>query len=70
MQDMINVFLTLRLGDSTISMYSGKTPPPMEWLLNPENKEKYKRNIFVSYLLLFSFGPFLFMELHRLANVG
>ena len=45
-----NVFLTHYLGDSTISMYSGKTPSSMEWLLNPVNKGKYKRNVFVSYL--------------------
>ena len=29
-----------------------KTPSSMEWLLNPVNKGKYKRNVFVSYLLL------------------
>ena len=39
-------------GRFTISMYSGKTPSYMECLLNPVNKGKYKRNVFVSYLLL------------------
>ena len=42
---------TKRIFD-TISMYSGKTPSSMEWLLNPVNKGKYERNVFVSYLLL------------------
>ena len=47
----------------------------MEWLLNPVNEGKYKRNIFVSYLLLSSFiksffGTFLGKVLHQLANVG
>ena len=71
----INVFLTPLLGDSTISMYSGKTPSSTEWLLNPVNKGKYKRNVFVSYLLLSfllynSFGTFLGKAFHRLTNVG
>ena len=70
-----NVFLTPYLGDSTISTYLGKTPSSTEWLLNPVNKGKYKRNVFVSYLscLFFSiilFGTFLGMALHRLNNVG
>ena len=47
----------------------------MEWLLIPVNKGKYKRNVFVSYLLLSfllynSFGTFLGKALHRLANMG
>ena len=48
----LTYFWYLNWGDSTISMYSGKTPSSMEWLLNPVNKGKYKRNVFVSYLLL------------------
>ena len=58
MHETINVFLTQWLGDSTILMYSGETPSPMEWLLNPVNKEKYKRNVFVSYPLLSFFVQF------------
>ena len=47
----------------------------MEWLLNPVNKGKYKRNVFVSYLLMSfllynSFGTFLGKALHRPVNVG
>ena len=47
----------------------------MEWLLNLVNKGKYKRNVFVSYLLLSfllynSLGTFLGKALHWLANVG
>ena len=47
----------------------------MEWLLNPVNKGKYKRNVFVSYLLLSfllynSLGTFLGKALHRPAKVG
>ena len=42
---------TLTVG-FTISMYSGKTPSYMKCLLNPVNKGKYKRNVFISYLLL------------------
>ena len=47
----------------------------MEWLLNTVNKGKYKRNVFVSYLLLSfllynSFWTFLGKALHRLTNVG
>ena len=43
-------FWQLKLGDSTISMYSGKKSSSTEWLLNPVNKGMYKLNIFVSYL--------------------
>ena len=43
-------------GGFTTSMYSGKTPSYMECLLNPVNKGKYKRNVFVSYMFsIFSF---------------
>ena len=74
MHETINVFLTPSLEDSTILMYSGKTPSFMEWLLNPVNKGKYKRDVFVSYLLqsflLYnSFGTFLGKALHRVVNV-
>ena len=62
-------------GIQTISMYSGKPPSSMEWLLNPVNKGKYKRNVFVSYLLLsflriILFWTFLSKALHWLTNVG
>ena len=57
-------------------MYSGKTPSSTEWLLKPVNKGKYKRNVFISYLLLsflfciILFGTSLGKALYRLTNVG
>ena len=63
-------------GGFTISMYSGKTPSYMECLLNPVNKGKYKRNVFVFYILLsISFytillGLSLGKELRQPVNVG
>ena len=59
----LTYFFDTLTGDSTISMYSGKTPSSIEWLLNPVNKGKYRRNVFVSYqflsfLLYNSFGTF------------
>ena len=48
----LTYFWHLKWGIQPFFMYSGKTPSSMEWLLNPVNKGKYKRNVFVSYLLL------------------
>ena len=57
-------FWHLKWGIQPFSMYTGKTPSSMEWPFNPVNKGKYKRNVFVSYLLLsfllyYSFWDFL-----------
>ena len=51
----LTYFWHFNWGDSTISMYSGKIPSSTEWLLNPVNKGKYKRNVFVSYLFCLFF---------------
>ena len=46
---------TLTGGIQPFQLYSEKTPSSMEWLLNPGNKGKYKKNVFVSFLYLSSF---------------
>ena len=46
----LTYFWHVKMGDSAISMYSGKTPSSMEWLLNPVNKGKYVHIPFI-YLL-------------------
>ena len=48
----INVFWQLKWGIQPFQCIQEKTPSSTEWLLNPENKGKYKRNVFVSYLLI------------------
>ena len=69
----LTYFWHLNWGIQLFQCILEKPPSSMEWLLNPVNKGKYKRNVFVFYLLLsffFSFGTFLGKALHRLANVG
>ena len=48
----LTYFWHLHWGIQPFQCIQKKTPPSTEWLLNPVNKGKYKRNVFVSYLLL------------------
>ena len=71
----LTYFWHLNWGIQPFQCIQEKTSSSMEWLLNPVNKGKYKRNVFVSYLLLSfllynSFGTFLGKALHRPVNVG
>ena len=55
-KETINVFLdTLTGGFNHFNCIQGKFPHPLNGCLTQEIKEKYKRNVFVSYLLLSSF---------------
>ena len=55
-QEMINVFLdTLTGGFNDFNYIQGKFPHPLNGCWTQEIKEKYKRNVFISYLLLSSF---------------
>ena len=63
-------FRHLDCGIQPFQLYSGKTPSPKEWLLNPENKGKISKKrirllssaVFFCIILL---GPFLFKASKR-----